>query len=369
VALQEEMGIETRKINPPKLGPGHMGKKVLCHRALRVGGPKIEVEDLFGKVIASNYGHSGSGWTLAPGSVNHLLDLLEKKLTTQKIGKDEPIAIVGAGVMGLMSAIELKRRGFNKIRILAEEFDELTSHKAGGQFAPVYMSNSPEKQALMDRIGVFSYNFYKEIVLERHPYLKRGVSLMPDYFENKEDFCLEAYVAAGVMQPAKEVILDFQNGTTRKMFAYDDCIMMDVPQLMHDLHQVVLSKNIPILKQSIQAFSEVKERVVLNCAGFGAKKLMNDEELISVQGHLLMLKNQNPEDLSYMIDIYLEKTKTSTGLNNRRAFYLFPKRLPGSLLNDVGVLGGTYVEHADASMPHEEEFDILIENAKRFYGL
>ena len=360
---------EVRLINPPRLDADHIYKTVLCHRPLRKGGPMLKVLDWEGKIVANNYGHSGSGWTLGPGSVKYVLDLLEEKMAGRNLNKDQPITIIGAGVMGLMSAVELEERGYRNIQIVAESFDELASHKAGGQFAPVYMGNDPDKQILMDQIGVVSYEYYKQIIEGRHPYLNRGAALVTDYFENVKDFGLEPFVEAGAMQPAKEVILDFQNGLTRKMYAYDDCIYMDVSLLMDDLKALVVKQNIPFIQKKIHSFAEVEDSVVLNCTGLGAKELMNDQNMVSVQGHLIFLKHQNPEDVNYMVEMYLGRGKTSSGLNNTRAFYIFPKHLPESGPNDIGVLGGTYIEQADASTPHNEEFEMIIENAKRFYGI
>jgi D-amino-acid oxidase len=369
-AQQENTSIpEVRLINPPRLDADHVYKTILCHRPLRKGGPMLNVQELEGKLIASSYGHSGSGWTLGPGSVKYVLDLLEEKMSFKNMTKNESITIIGAGVMGLMSAMELKQRGYQDIKILAESFEDLTSHKAGGQFAPVYMGNDPDKQILMDQIGVISYEYYKQIIEGQHKYLKRGAILVTDYFENKEDFGLEPFVEAGAMQPAKDVLLDFKNGTTRRMYAYDDCIYMDVSILMQDLKAAVMKENIPFIQKKIHSFTEVHDKVILNCSGLGAKELLHDDNLISVQGHLILLKDQNPEDVNYMVEMYLGKGTTTSGLSNTRAFYIFPKHLPGSSPNDVGVLGGTYIEHADPSTPHEEEFEIIMENAKKFYGI
>lgn len=360
---------EVRKINPPKLDPDHLGPRVLCHRPLRRGGPRLEVEEQFGKILSHCYGHSGSGWTLGPGSTKYVVGLVEEKMASRGLSKDEPITVLGAGVMGLMSALELKDRGYTNVQVVAEHFDDLTSHNAGGQFAPVYMGNSPEAQPLLDAIGVVSYNYYKDIILGRHKHLKRGATLVTDYFENLEDFGLEPYVAAGAMQPAKEVILDFQNGTTRKMYAYDDCIFMDVPTIMQDLREVLIEQGVPFIQQKVDSFADLEDKVVLNCSGLGSQKLTGDEKLISVQGHLVLLKDQNLEDITYMVEMYMRKGTTSSGLAKTEAFYIFPKHLPGSGENDKGVLGGTYIEYADPSTPHEEEFDGVIRNAKEFYGI
>jgi hypothetical protein len=35
----------------------------------------------------------------------------------------------------------------------------------------------------------------------------------------------------------------------------------------------------------------------------------------------------------------------------------------------VGVVGGTFIENATPDTPNEEEFTIMIENAKKFYGI
>ena len=69
-----------------------------------------------------------------------------------------------------------------------------------------------------------------------------------------------------------------------------------------------------------------------------------------------------------MILIYLDSGKTASGQNVKRSFYIFPKHLPGTDTNDVGVIGGTFIEGATAATPNTEEFDRIIAGAKKFYG-
>jgi hypothetical protein len=69
-----------------------------------------------------------------------------------------------------------------------------------------------------------------------------------------------------------------------------------------------------------------------------------------------------------MILVYLDEGKTEAGQKVKRSFYIFPKRLPGTGANDVGVIGGTFVEDATPATPNLAEFDRMIGNAKRFYG-
>ncbi|MGI4775532.1 MAG: hypothetical protein ACRYE9_01145 [Janthinobacterium lividum] len=91
--------------------------------------------------------------------------------------------------------------------------------------------------------------------------------------------------------------------------------------------------------------------------------------MISVQGHLVMLKNQKPADLQYMILVYFGEDKSKSGQKIKRSFYMFPKHLANNEANDVGVVGGTFIEDATSATPNEQEFDIIIQNAKDFYGI
>lgn len=82
-----------------------------------------------------------------------------------------------------------------------------------------------------------------------------------------------------------------------------------------------------------------------------------------------MLKNQNVQDLQYVLFVNLKVGKTKSGFKVRRVFQMFPKKLIGSPENDVGVIGGTFIEGADETTPHEEEFEIMIQSAKDFYRI
>ncbi len=82
-----------------------------------------------------------------------------------------------------------------------------------------------------------------------------------------------------------------------------------------------------------------------------------------------MLKNQKVADLQHMIFVYFKEKATKSGQKLTRSFYIFPKHLPNSGVNDVGVIGATFIEGATSLTPNQEEFDIVLKNAKEFYGL
>ncbi|OWF65511.1 hypothetical protein B6A14_06865 [Polynucleobacter hirudinilacicola] len=360
---------EVRKIIPPNLDEAYLGQKILCYRPMRHGSPNLSVVQNGNKVVAHNYGHGGSGWTLGPGSASYVNSLMiNSKYSDALSNKLTPIAIIGAGVIGLFTAYDLNKRGYRNITIYADRVDSLTSHNAGGLLAPVSMDNAPDMQATIDQIGIDAYRFYDSIAKNKNSDLKGGAIIVPTYFNDREESGLEPYVGK-VMQPAKEVVLDFGNGTTRKMVAYDDGIYMDTAILMVELHKYMSAHNIPIVKKKINSFADLSQRFIFNCSGLGSSQLANDSKVIPVQGHLIMLKNQIPQNLNYMILVYFGEGSTEANQKVKRSFYIFPKRLANAGPQDFGVVGGTFVEGGNPNTPNLKEFELLLEGAKKFYGV
>jgi hypothetical protein len=361
--------IETRKIVPPAFEPVNLGERILCYRPMKHGMPNLSIEQINNKVIAHNYGHGGSGWTLGPGSAKYVNSLLiESAVGKALTDKSTPIAIIGAGLVGLFTAYDLVKRGFSNITIYAEKIDCLASHYAGGLLAPVSMDNDHAMQPIIDQIGIDAYRFYDEIARNKNNDFKQGARLVPSYFNSREDSGLEAYVGK-VMKPAKEVLLDFGNGTTRNMVVYDDGIFMNTALLMAELHEFIQSHHIKILLGKIEAFNELEQEFIFNCSGLGATELAQDKTLVPVQGHLIMLKNQIPENMNYMILVYFGEGKTEVGQKVKRSFYIFPKHLPDSAPQDIGVIGGTFIEGGSPDKPNLKEYDSIIDEANQFFGI
>ena len=361
--------IEIRNIIPPAFEAVNLGEKILCYRPMKHGMPNLSIKQLGNQVVAHNYGHGGSGWTLGPGSAKYVNSLLiDSPLGKELSNKATPIAIIGAGLVGLFTAYDLVKRGYRNITIYAEKLDTLASHYAGGLLAPVSMDNDHAMQAVIDQIGIDAYRFYGDVARNKNSDFKQGARLVPSYFNSREDSGLEAYVGK-VMSPAKDVILDFGNGTTRKMVVYDDGIFMNTALLMAELHEFMNAHYINIVLGKIHAFNELKQEFIFNCSGLGAAELTNDKALVAVQGHLIMLKNQVPENMNYMILVYFGEGKTEAGQKVKRSFYIFPKHLPDSAPQDIGVIGGTFIEGGSPDKPNLKEYDAIINEANAFFGI
>jgi hypothetical protein len=358
---------ERIKITPPKLNDIHLDKKIICYRPLRRGSPNMSIEEIGDKVIAHNYGHGGGGWTLAPGSAVYVIDLLESASYSKNLNKKSSITIIGAGIIGLFIAYKLVQRGYENVIILAERFKDIASLNAGGLLCPISMNNDQSLQKIINKIGIDSYKFYLDIAENKYPIFKEGVVVLPAYFRSRQESQLESYVDI-VLKPARDVILDFGNGTTRQMVVYDDSIFLNTSYMIKALTKYLKSR-IKFSKKKVTSFKDVDSKFIINCSGFGSHLLNNDEKLIPVQGHLITLKNQKPKDLNYTLLVYLNEEENKHNQKCKRAFYIFPKKNNKECGNDIGVIGGTFIWGANDTTPNEEEFDNIIDNAKKFYGI
>lgn len=356
---------EIRYLTPPNLSNDNILKKIVCHRPVRVDKPRIEIESINAKTkVIHNYGHGSGGWCMAPGSAKYATELLSE------YHKSIDIVIVGAGVIGLYTAYRLIKLGYTNISIIAKDFNNLTSHNAGGLFA--YMSSNPDLKirSFVNNLVIESYKEYAQIARKLHPDFDSGARFMHAYFSSREDSDLESYVNV-VMNPAKDVIVDFRNGTRRNLVVYDDCIFMDTIKSMKNLTEFLLKNNVQFAQQEVTDLNTIKASIIFNCLGLAAKQLVpNDaDNLSAAQGHLLMLKNQDPLELQYMIELVLNKGKTKSGLDVTRCCYIFPKQFENAAPHEIGVLGGTFIKKADINDQNLEEFDIMLNNAREFFGI
>lgn len=354
--------VQIRYLKPPKLEKNNWGKQILCHRPMRRGSPNMSIVQDGATVIVNNYGHGGSGWTLAPGCAKYVTSQFSQLVNNLQT----PIVIIGAGVLGLFSAYELIRLGYTSITIIAGQFDNLASHKAGGFLAPSTMEVDTSMTNIVDAICFDAYCFYAQIArAENQDFPSSGASIMPIYLK-RDDSRLQAYEGI-VMHKPQDVIIDFGNDKTYEMKVYDDGIYMDTSVMMNSLTAFLRDK-VRWIQRQLTSLDEVDATCIFNCAGLGAQQLNNDDAMVSVQGHLILLEDQNPVDMNYMISLHVESEVTQDGASIKRSIYMFPKHVPGSSEQSIGVVGGTFIENATNDTPHEQEFGLLIERAREFFG-
>jgi D-amino-acid oxidase len=360
---------EIRKINPPRLEKKNVGMHKTFYLTLRHGKPAIFIEDDDnGKIIAHNYGFGGSAWTLAPGAAEYIVNELEMYESGVELSEASEIAIIGGGVEALFSAMNLAQRGFKHITVYSQGKDDVPIPAAmGGLFAPLAMDNASEIRVVLDKIGRASHQFYHQVALNKHKFIKGGASIMPAYFESRNYSHLEPLVS-NVMGAAKDVTVDFQNGTKKKMVVYDTAIFIDTDKLLANLKAYLKKKKVKFELKPIKDFSEVSQQFIINCSNLKARELAKDDQIAPMQVQQISLKGQNPKDINYMMYLELGYEKLKNGEHIQRLFYITPQKSVQAKIGGIGVLGGTIITGTDQLTAKMQEFDQILNQAIKVYG-
>lgn len=346
------------KLTPPLVSADHVNEKITCIRAHRERLFRVEAQTVGNKIICHNYGQGGAGWTFLFEAVKSCIGMLELEVEKNPAFKNKPIAIVGAGCYGLLTAIELARKG-HAVRIIAKD-DYVASNKAAGFFFPRHRKmSSTEEIRVFERIGIGSYKTYLQIIRGEHPFIKKGPRIIPAYYGPMIDPGFEEYIKQGLVNAPEKVRVDFGNGKVYDMIEYH-AVFMNPGEIFAQLQRVVREMDIPLTYQNVTSLNELPESIIFNCAGLGAKELANDSRIVPVQGHLITLKNQPaPEELNYMINTQFTSLNPETSRFGDLIYYA-PK--------GDGILGITFKRGESRLEANPHEFDRLLERSHDFFG-
>lgn len=347
------------QLTPPRVSQEYIKEKVVCIRAHRERIFNTSYENTSIKHIFHNYGQSGAGWTFLFGCANESIRQFEQLIAENSIFKNHPIAIIGAGCYGLLTAIQLARAG-HRVQIYAKEINDIPSYKAAGFFFPRARKLSTEQErAIFAARAIESFKEYQKIINGTHPFINQGAKLLPAYYGVAIDPGFAPYIKEGLMPYPEEVIINFANGKNYQAHEYKT-LFINSGALMAELHRNITELGITILKREIVSFEDINESIIFNCASLGAKSLAKDHRIIPVQGHLITLKDQPKELMQYMINF---KVVQYNHLGNPRdeLIYYAPK--------DEGILGITFIRGQDSLTANQHEFDRLLQRCYDFFGV
>ncbi len=351
------------KLTPPKISINNIKEKITCIRAHRERIFNVSCEIINNKLVIHNYGQGGAGWTFLFGCVNQSVRELERKLKqklkTNPEFNNKNISVIGAGCYGLLTAIILTLRGYS-VEIFAKETETISSNKAAGFFFPRARKCSTDaEREIFKSMGLESYRTYLEIIDGKHPFIKSGPKILPAYFGPDIDPGFAPYIEKNLVNKPEEVLIDFGNGKVYDAIQYNT-VFVNSAGIMQELHRNIKELNIKITKQEINNFSDIKDQIIFNCSGLGAKELANDKRIIPVQGHLIALKNQpDISQLQYMINFKVTQLNPS-GRPRDELIYFAPK--------ESGILGITFIRGQDSLVANQQEFDRLLQRSQDFFG-
>ena len=252
-------------------------------RPFRRPGFVVRAEALGDKRLVHNYGHGGGGITLSWGS---------SKLATELglPGHSGPVAVLGAGVMGLSTARLVQEAGFAVTIYTAALPPDTTSNIAGGQFHPfsVYREKAatPEFKAQFSRALDYSWRRFQIMVGDDY-----GIRWLPTYVEtdSPEAKLLETF------PPINRMLTPAQHPFPLASVLRYDTMYIETGRYLRQMIRDVQLAGGGIAVRSFATPADIAalpESLVFNCTGLGSRVLFADEELHPARGQLAILEPQ-----------------------------------------------------------------------------
>ncbi|MFJ9575960.1 NAD(P)/FAD-dependent oxidoreductase [Streptomyces sp. NPDC101191] len=240
-------------------------------------------------------------------------------------GVDGGVVVVGAGVVGLTTAVRLAERGL-RVRVWTRDpVAETTSAVAGALWWPYRI----EPEARVGAWSLASLRVYGELAADP---VATGVRLVPGVHADtvRDGLGDWAKEVDGLRQlPAEEVPGPYRVGLAARLPLIDMPVHLAwLRGRLEKLGGVVEHRAVTDLAE---AASEAP--VVVNCAGLGARDLVPDGGVRAVRGQLVLVENPG-----------VETWFTAASGTSSETTYFFPQ--PGRL-----VLGGTAQEDAESLDP------------------
>jgi glycine/D-amino acid oxidase-like deaminating enzyme len=285
----------------------------VCLRPFRAAGPRMDVEKVGDKTVVHNYGHGGSGWSLSWGSAT-----FQAKKAMEALDGSLDVAVLGAGAMGLTSATMLQRAGA-RVTIYAKERAPFTrSSRATGSWTPdsrVALASAvgPGFAAdweAMARASFFMYqSFYgmpgspvewtdRWMLSDTQPNQGQEGAPMPP---GGHDFIrLNSRIADLTPRP-----IQMPQGSTpfpTKYVSRSSQMTFNVADYSRQLLTDFLIAGGKIETREFHApqeLTQLPQKVIVNCPGYGGRALWSDESITPVRGQIAWLIPQ--EDAHYGI--------------------------------------------------------------------
>src|SRR3954470_15493147 len=320
------------------VAPDRVIRTVAGLRPYRAPGFAVRAEALGDQRLVHNYGHGGAGITLAWGS--------SKLATTLGLqGHQGPVAVIGAGAMGLTTARLVQEAGFPVTIYTKALTPDTTSNIAGGQIAPFghYDQNrvTPEWRAQFAAAMDYSWRRYQIMVGDDY-----GIRWLPTYEE------VDANDAPGPLDPympgVRRIGRDEHPFPIERMIRFET-MYVEVGRFLRQLVRDIQLAGGAIRVRNFANPAEIAalpERLAFNCTGLGARDLFGDTELHPVRGQLAILVPQSEIRYAYACE----------------AGYMFPRA-------DGILLGGSFErDQWDATPQPERIARILAAHQRLFAG-
>src|SRR6185436_15028731 len=319
-----------RQFAPVKVARNRVIREVVGLRPYRPSGFVVEAQRFGNKLLVHNYGHGGGGVTLSWGTASLAVDMARDFLSAHKQPRPAHFAVLGCGVSGLSTARLLQRRfqnGPGTVTIYAKDLPpDTTSNIAGAWWSPtsVFETTTPKFNEQFRQAARISNRAFQLLVGAEY-----GVRWIDTFELSRQEASLSRELPGGNdLYPQIQRHRDPENYFGFPyLLQYSSMLIEPSIYLSKLLRDFYIAGGRVVVKEfwSRAEIARLREQVIFNCTGLGARTLFNDEELSPVRGQLEILLPQPEIDYCY--------------LGNG---YMFPRR-------DGIILGGTW-DHDDWSL-------------------
>ena len=306
VAVTKTSTADQRRFAPVRATPERMFDITVCLRPFRAAGPRLETEQVGESLVVHNYGHGGSGWSLSWGSSTLAVRMAMASSPTE-------VAVIGCGALGLTSAILAQRAGA-KVTIYARDWlPETRSARATGSWTPdsrIALADkaAPGFPALWEQMARISFTTYRSylglpgspvewndryILSDTPPGLPQppplpGALDFADYGDRIRDITPASTPIPSGSTPFPTLNVRRYSGMMFNIADYGHTLLTDFLVAGGRIERAEFHEPAEI--------AALKQKVVINCPGYGARALWKDESIVPVRGQIAWLIPQPEVD-------------------------------------------------------------------------
>jgi D-amino-acid oxidase len=293
---------------PPPLAPIRAHKDrifdiTVCLRPFRAVGPRLDTEMLGDTLVVHNYGHGGSGWSLSWGSGT---------IAVQKAMAISPkeIAVIGCGALGLTSAILAQRAGAAVTIYCKELVQQARSARATGSWTPdsrIALTGpaGPQFGVLWEEMARTSWKTYRDYLglpgnpvqfADRYTLSDIPFEQMREQTEARDTLGFGGYMdRIADLTPHPQLLPPGANPFAVKYARRSTSLQFNIHDYAHQLlNDFRLAGGKVEMREfrSPAEFTQLKQKVVINCTGYGARSLWKDDSIVPVRGQIAWLPPQ-----------------------------------------------------------------------------
>ena len=285
------------QLAPVRASVDRLFDMTVCLRPFRAAGPRLDAEQVGNKLVVHNYGHGGSGWSLSWGSGT---------IAVRKAMSVGPraIAVLGCGALGITAAILAQAAGADVTIYARDLLPDTRSARATGSWTPdsriaLESAVGPDFPALWEEMARISFHTYRRYLgLPGNPvewtdryYLSDDPPDDPAAHPAPPDpLGFASYVhRIRDITPRPQLLPPGSTTLPARYVRQTSLMMFNIADYGHTLLSDFRAAGGRIVRAEFNALGDIsrlKEKVVINCTGYGARALCKDESIVPVRGQI-----------------------------------------------------------------------------------